>query len=106
MPETSSNVKKSKKSLSVSWQIKYQQIRFPTLQWPLSPRDKAGKSFFFIPNDDANQKLIFVMSLGCIWRHFGVSRAFKYVPGNCDVEIVAFISSGHKWTKHAWKNSM
>ena len=44
--------------------------------------------------------------MGCIWNHFGVTRALKYVPGTCDVIIVALISSGHIWTNHAWINPM
>ena len=46
------------------------------------------------------------MCLGCIWNNFGVTRALKYVPGTCDVIIVALISSGHIWTNHAWINPM
>ena len=46
------------------------------------------------------------MCLGCIWNNFGVTRALKYVPGTCDVIIVALVSSGHIWTNHAWINPM
>ena len=59
---------------------------------------------FFISINDANWNQIFGICLGCIWNHFGVTRALKYVPSTCDIIIVVLISSGHICTNHAWIN--
>ena len=65
---------------------------------------QCSEIIFLISNNDANWNYTFGICLGCIWNHFGVTRALKYVPSTCDVIIVVLVSSGHIYTNHAWIN--
>ena len=67
---------------------------------------QCSEILFLISNNDANWNYTFGICLGCIWNHFGVTRALKYVPSTCDVIIVVLVSSGHIYTNHAWINPM
>ena len=65
---------------------------------------QCSEILFLISNNDANWNYTFGICLGCIWNHFGVTRALKYVPSTCDVIIVVLVSSGQIYTNHAWIN--
>ena len=65
---------------------------------------QCSEILFLISNNDANWNSIFGICLGCIWNHFGVTRALRYVSSTCDVIIVVLVSSGQICTNHAWIN--